>query len=309
MSVVFFGTPQFAVPSLEALFEAGQDIKAIVTRPDSPKGRSKKPMPPPVKERAMALGVNKILQPMSLKDKGFLLELSSLCPEFVVTVAYGKLLTAQVLETAQRAAINVHASLLPKYRGASPIASAIMHGNTQTGVTTMLMAEGLDEGDVLLMEQEPIQPNDTTGSLSERLSHRGAALLVRTLSELRAGTLKPVGQQGEPSYAPLLKKQDGRVDWSKTAAEISCFVRAMTPWPSATSTVLGESVKILKATPAEGGGDGPPGTVMHTTGEAIFVAASEGQLRIAELQPQGKKPMPARAFLQGRKIIKGSLFI
>lgn len=303
MSIVFFGTPQFSVPSLEALVESGEEVAAVVTRPDKRRGRGGRVSPSPVKEFALKRNI-RVLQPQSMKDEAFIYELKIINPEFIVVVAYGRMLTQQILDTPVLGPINLHASLLPKYRGASPIAWAIINGEKETGLTTMFITLGLDEGDIILKEKHDIHEDDTTESLSGRLSTAGGLLLIKTLKGLRDGTLKGVPQSGDPSYAPLLKKEDGRVDWSKPAREVYNFVRGMHPWPGAFCFIEGERVKLLRVGRIDGNGE--PGRIMSLAGDGIRVGTGNGVIYIYELQPEGKRPMPARAFAAGRKIREGS---
>jgi methionyl-tRNA formyltransferase len=305
MSVVFFGSPQFAVPSLKSLLEAGEKIEAVVTQTDKPAGRSRKPTPPPVKEFALERGL-RVMQPASMKDETFLSELESIRPEFIVVVAYGRILTQRVLDAPSTAPVNLHASLLPKYRGASPIAWAVINGDRETGLTTMVMTPGLDEGDILLQERHEIRDDDSAESLALRLSEAGGPLLVKTLKGLRDGSVKPAPQEGEATYASILKKDDGRVDWSKPAPELYNFVRGMHPWPGAFTHIQGVRVKLLKvrATP----GVGEPGRIMSTNRDSFEVGAGSGKLEVIELQPEGKKPMSAGAFIKGRRLGEGATF-
>lgn len=302
MSVVFFGSPRFAVPSLESLIDAGEEIVSVVTQTDKPAGRSGEPQPPPVKVRAIERGL-RVLQPRSMKDEDFLRELESIRPEFIVVVAYGRILTPRVLNAPSIAPVNLHASLLPRYRGASPMAWAVMNGEKTTGLTTMIITEGLDEGDILLQETHEIREEDTAGSLAERLSLAGGPLLVKTLRGLRDGSVKPRAQTGQADYAPLLKKDDGRVDWSRPARDLYNFVRGMHPWPGAFSYLDGTRVKLLKVRVAEGSGE--PGKVVSVFSDYFAVGAGKGLLEVLELQPEGKRQMTAKAFLQGRELKEG----
>jgi len=304
VGIVFFGTPAFAVPSLETLLKAGEDVKLVVTQADKPKGRGHILSPPPVKESALRHGL-RVVQPAKLKDPGFLGELNSLRPEFLVVVAYGRLLPPEVLRAPSSAPVNLHASLLPKYRGAAPIPWAIIKGEKETGVTTMLMTEGLDEGDILLEERVAITDEDTAGSLSERLSQPGAGLLVKTLKGLREGSIEPRPQAGEPTYAPPLKKEDGKVDWAKGAVELFNFVRGMHPWPGAYCVLAGETVTLLKVRPVSG--KGAPACIHAVQKDSIQIGTGNGLLLIDLLKPAGKKAMPAGAFLRGRKLKEGDM--
>ncbi|GAB4405979.1 MAG: methionyl-tRNA formyltransferase [Thermodesulfovibrionales bacterium] len=302
MSIVFFGTPEFAVPSLMALIGAGEDIALVVTQTDKLKGRGHKPTQPPVKKAALEAGL-RVIQPATLKDRTLLREIASTEPEFIVVVAYGKILPGSILQIPLYGCINLHASLLPKYRGAAPIAWAIINGERQTGVTTMLMDEGLDTGPILLQRGIEISDDDTAGSLSLKLAELGASLLIETLKGMRDGTVKPILQKGEASYAPPLKKEDGLIDWSKSAIEIFNFVRGMQPWPGAYCYIGDERVKILKTKPIKT--DGKPGMIVKGRDELI-IGTGYGLLSIVELQPSGKNPMPASAFLLGRKLTEGT---
>ena len=307
MSIVFFGTPMFAVPSLEALYASGEEIKAVVTRKDAMSGRGgrqkKNLKAPPVKEAALRHGL-RVFQPASLKDREFVEEIKSYSPEFLVVAAYGRILSEEMLSIPSAAPVNVHASVLPQLRGASPIARAIISGLSETGVTTMLMDKGMDTGDILLVEKTAIRREDDAGSLSGRLAGIGASLLLKTLKGMREGTVKPRPQEGEATYAPPLKKEEGLINWGLSAGELFNFVRGMNPWPGAFFTLNGERIKILKA--ETGNGSGAPGEVVGARGE-LLVGTADGLLSLVAVQPEGKKPMPARAFLQGRKIKEGDV--
>ena len=310
MAIVFFGTPRFAVPSLEALHESGEDIGAVVTRRDAPAGRKKKMTPPPVKELAVKYGL-KIIQPGRL-DGAFADELEKAvpAPEFFVVVAYGKILPRRLLSMPRRAPVNVHASLLPRWRGASPIARAIINGDRETGVTTMIMAEGMDTGPILLQEKTEIRAEDDRESLSGRLAAMGARLLLKTLAGMRqdAITALPQDSLGEPSYAPPLRKEEGLMDWRLPAATLVDFVRGMRPWPGAYFFFKGERVGVIKAQAVEG--EGTPGVIEAKGQKAsltLLAGTGKGFLSLSVVQPEGKKPMPAADFLRGRKIMKGDV--
>jgi len=302
VALIFFGTPQFAVPSLKALIDAKEDTALVVTQPDKVKGRGHILSAPPVKELALAHGI-KVVQPAKIRNEDFYEELKALNPEFIIVVAYGKILPEDILNLPKYGCINVHASLLPKYRGAAPIQWALLKGEKITGVTTMLMDKGLDTGDVLLKSELEIKDDDNTGTLFEKLSAIGANTLIATIKGMRAGKVEPTPQQGEPSYAPPLKKDDGKIDWNRTAGELSHFVRGMYPWPSAFCYLNNERIKITKARPVAG--QGIPGMIEKAEGERLFVGTGEGLLAIEELQPEGKKIMLATAFLAGRKLKVG----
>lgn len=304
MSIVFFGTPRFAVPSFNSLIEAGEEVAAVVTRVDRRRGRRGRPEPSPVKETALKQGI-RVLQPASMKDERFISELRSLRPEFIVVVAYGKILSKEVLDIPSIAPINLHASLLPRYRGSSPIAWAVINGEEETGLTTMLVTEGLDEGDVLLREKFKIREDDTAETLGLRLAEAGGPLLLRTLRGMRDGSVRPVPQAGEATYVPMLKKEDGKIDWSRSARGIYNFVRGMHPWPGAFCFVEGRRTKLLRVRPLEG--QGKPGEVVEVTNDAFTVGAGGGLIEVLELQSEGKRPMRAGQWLRGRKITEGTL--
>ncbi len=305
MSIVFFGTPLFAVPSLKALIQAGEEISAVVTQPDRKKGRGHLLSQSPVKQLAVRNGIN-VLQPEKMNDAAFLNELSSIKPELIVVVAYGKILTEEILRLPALGCINAHASLLPKYRGAAPIAWAIINGEKKTGITTMLMDNGLDTGDILLQKELEISDEDTTETLSIRLSELGASLLLKTISRIRNGSLNPQRQSGEATYAPIIKKEDGLVNWSKTAAELSNFVRGMHPWPGAYCYLNRGMIKLVRVKATAG--SGMAGRIEKAHIGEFIAGTGSGLLSIVELQPQNKKVMPASAFLQGRSIKEGTYF-
>lgn len=317
MRVVFMGTPQFSVPVLSALVEAGHSVAAVVTQPDKPKGRGKAPQLSPVKEKALACGIP-VLQPEKVRDSAFVETLGELRPEVMVVVAFGQILTKEVLEIPEKGCINVHASLLPMYRGAAPIQQVILDGQTETGVTTMFMDEGLDTGDMLLKTVVPIAPDETGGSLTEKLSAAGAPLLIETLRQLEAGTLVRTPQIGETCYAGLLKKSMGRINWNRPARELERLIRGMDPWPSAYTSRNGKTLKIWaagveentsgqeKTGGTEAAGSRPePGEIVRAGKEGISVTTGDGILVIRQLQPEGKKRMAADAYLRGYPVKPG----
>jgi methionyl-tRNA formyltransferase len=302
MRIVFFGTPEFAIPSLAALLQSEEEVIAVVTQTDKRKGRGHVSSISPVKRLALGRGI-KILQPVNIKDPLFLKELYSTMPDIIAVVAYGKILPVQILGLPRYGCINVHASLLPKYRGAAPIQWAIMNGEKKTGITTMLMDEGLDTGRILLQEQTEIADDDNAETLSKRLAYRGGLLLLKTINCIKGGDIRSIPQMGIPSYARPLKKEDGKLDWSKTSIEIFNLVRALYPWPCAYCYLNGERIKIIKVKVLEG--SGMPYRVEKTC-EELIVGTGEGLISIIELQPEGKRPMSAKAFLQGRRLQKGT---
>ncbi|MHB8882068.1 MAG: methionyl-tRNA formyltransferase [Thermodesulfovibrionales bacterium] len=307
MRIIFFGTPDFAVPSLKALLDSGKEVCAVVTQPDRLKGRGHQLSEPPVKVFARSQGIP-VLQPASVRTAPFLSELTALRPEVIVVVAYGRIIPPGILTLPPRGCINVHGSLLPKYRGAAPIQWAIINGEEKTGITTMLMNEGLDTGDVLLMEETAILGDDTTESLSLRLSGIGAALLLRTLDGLAAGSLNPLPQTGVPSYAPPLKKEHGKIDWSRPGRSIASLIRGVYPWPGAYGYLNGERIGIISARAADETTAGKAGQIIRVNSTEMLVATGQGLLSVSEVKPEGKKPMAAAAFAHGRHLREGACF-
>jgi methionyl-tRNA formyltransferase len=308
VALIFFGTPQFAVPSLKALIDEKEDIALVVTQPDKVKGRGHMLSSPPVKGLALSYGL-KVLQPDKIRNEDFYNELRSIAPEFIIVVAYGKILPEEILNIPKFGCINVHASLLPKYRGAAPIQWALLKGEKITGVTTMLMDKGLDTGDILLKAELEICDDDTSETLFKKLSELGATTLMDTIRGMREGKIKPLPQTGEASYAPPLKKDDGRMDWNKTADELFNFVRGMYPWPSAFCYLNDERIKIIKArsqkSEVRSQKEAVPGRIVKASDGEMIVETGKGFLVIEELQPEGKKVMSAKAFLAGRKLKEG----
>lgn len=308
MALIFFGTPQFAVPSLKALIDEKEDISLVVTQPDKMKGRGHILSAPPVKELALSNNI-KVFQPLKIRDENFYKELRSVNPEFIIVVAYGKILPKEILDMPKFGCINVHASLLPKYRGAAPIQWALLRGEKVTGVTIMLMDKGLDTGDVLLKSELEIKSDDNTETLFEKLSGVGAKVLIETIKGMRAGNIKPMPQTGDVSYAPPLKKEDGKIDWNRTAEELACFVRGMYPWPSAFCYLNNERIKVIKVrrqtTDDRSQKTMVPGRIFKASDRELIVETGKGLLFIEGLQPEGKKAMSAVSFLAGRKLREG----
>lgn len=306
MRVLFMGTPEFALPSLEALIDS-EEVVAVVTQPDRPKGRGKILTPPPVKGLALRYDIP-VLQPLSLKDGDTIREISAYKPDLIVVVSYGKILPKTILNIPPYGCINVHASLLPKYRGAAPINWALINGEEETGVTIMEMDEGMDTGDIILQKAIPIEEDDDVESLSTKLSILGAELLKEALSLLKEGKLTSIPQDGaKATYAPMLKKEDGAIPWEWDAWKIRDFVRGMNPWPGAYTFWKGKRLKILKGM-ALGNGDGIPGEVKAVSKEGIDVVTGKGLFRIKKLQPEGKRIMDASEFIQGYRIHGGERF-
>ena len=303
MKLVFMGTPDFAVPSLRALVEAGHEIAGVFTQPDKPKNRGMKLQPTPVKEYALTVDLP-VYQPASLRDGEALAVLKELAPELIVVAAYGKILPEEILTLPPLGCVNVHSSLLPKYRGAAPINWAILDGEEETGVTIMYMAKGLDTGDIISQEKTPIDINEDAQSLHDRLADIGAKLLVRTLPELAAGTAGRTAQDDSLScYASMLSREQSPMDWNRTARQLHDQVRGLAPWPSATAEIDGVRCKIWKTTLTGESTGKAPGSVVQADKKALKIACGDGQvLRIDELQPDGKKRMAATAFLLGHPI-------
>ena len=296
------GTPQLAVASLQTCFEVGE-VVAVITQPDKPKGRGQEMAAPPVKVLAMEKGVP-VLQPPKIKGTNFAEVLRALAPDVAVVTAYGKILPQDVLDAPRHGCVNVHASLLPRFRGAAPIQWAVASGDARTGVCLMKMDAGMDTGPVLARAELPIGPADTSATLHDRLAALGADLLRKHLAEYLAGALQPVAQPTEGVVmAPMIRKEDGRIDFTRPAAELERRLRAFTPWPGLHTEYGGALLKVLEV--AVTAGKGTPGTVLESGPSGIEVACGEGALRIVKLQPEGKRPMEAREFLAARKIEKG----
>ncbi|MBI4518611.1 MAG: methionyl-tRNA formyltransferase [Deltaproteobacteria bacterium] len=303
LRIIFFGTPEFAVPSLRALLNGGEEIVAVICQPDKPAGRGQKLVAPPLKQLAAARGVP-VLQPEKLRAPQTLEALRALAADLIVVAAYGKILPPAVLSLPRFGCINVHASLLPKYRGAAPIQWALLRGETVTGITIMQMDEGMDTGDILLQRETPIAPNETYGELQTRLAELGAEALLAAIVQLKAGTLRRQPQDNvAATMAPMVKKDDGRLDWTRTAPELARAVRAYNPWPSAYTTLAGELLKIHRAH-AVAAIAGPPGTLAG--GGALVVACGSGALRLDELQLAGRKRLAAADFVRGLHLAPGT---
>jgi methionyl-tRNA formyltransferase len=305
MRIVFMGTPEFAVPSLKALIESGEQVVSVVCQPDKPKGRGLDVIPPPTKVLAEKHGIP-VLQPQKIKTEEFFDKLKELNPDLICVAAYGKILPKNILDLPTYGCINVHASLLPKYRGAAPINWAIIRGEKTTGITTMKMDEGMDTGDILLKREMPIDDEDTGETLSEKLSEMGAKVLIETISLLKKGKLNPIPQDhSQATYAPMLKKEDGKIDWKKSAEEIRNLIRGALPWPGAYTKLEGKLLKIYKASVTSG--KGRPGEVIKSNSGALTVATGIGALDILEIQIEGGKRLKTEVFLRGRRIKEGTL--
>lgn len=304
MKLVFMGTPDFAVPCLTALQEAGHEIAAVFTQPDKPKGRGYALTPPPVKEKALSYGLP-VYQPATVRDGEAEALLREIGPDAVAVVAYGKILPPALLEIPRYGCINVHASLLPRHRGASPIQWAIVCGDEKTGVTTMQMAEGMDTGDILEQAETPINPDETAESLHDRLSHMGAKLLVQTLQDLEAGTVTPQKQEEAlATKAPIIRKEMGQMDFAKTAGELHNLARGFYPWPGAYTSLGGKRLKVLETRLAAG--DGAPGEVLCADDKLTVACGGHTALELVRVQLEGKKPLTAADLLRGHPIPAGT---
>lgn len=303
MRIVFMGTPDFAVPSLQALIDAGHDVCAVYTQPDKPQGRKQILTAPPVKTLALEHDIP-VFQPNTLKNEDEQARLRELAPEVIIVVAYGKLLPKAVLDIPPHGCINVHGSLLPRWRGAAPIQWAVIAGDEMAGVTTMQMAEGLDTGDMLLTYETKVGEKETAGELFDRLAQSGAELLTQTLVKLDEITPRPQ-DDAQSCYAHMLDKQMAVIDWSKSAHEIDCLIRGLNPWPVALTTLSGERLKVFAAEKAAGNGE--PGTVLEADPKkGLTVACGEGALKLIEIQLVGGKRMKATDFLRGHVIEVGT---
>ena len=313
--MVFLGSPAFALPSLAALLATGQEVVAVVTQPDRPAGRGRQPSPPPVKTFAARAGLT-VLQPEKVSAPESVEQLGVLTPDVLVIAAYGQILRQAVLEVPKRGSLNVHASLLPRYRGASPIAAAILAGDEITGVTIMEVVRALDAGPMVTRVEEPILPEDTTGSLETRLAEAGGRLLTQTLEPWARGERKPQPQdEALATYAPMLKREDARIDWTRPAVEIWRQVRAYNPWPVAFTEWKGQELRVLEAWPITGSGDAEAGTVVgerdlpqeaSAGAKAPAVETGEGLVALLRLQLPGRKSVIGAEFLRGQRDFVGS---
>lgn len=305
MRIVFMGTPDFAVASLKVLCEGGYDVVGVFTQPDRPKGRGNKVVMTPVKEYAVSRGIP-VFQPQHIRRDG-LEDLQHLAPDLCVTAAFGQILSQAVLDVPPLGTINVHASLLPRHRGSAPINWAILQGDKEAGVTTMMTARGIDNGDMLLRAATPIQPGETAGELTERLSVMGASLLLDTLKALEAGTLTRIPQdESAMTYDPMLNKDMGVLDWTRPAAEIVNRIHGLNPWPGCTTPYEGQRLKLLRAEAADGAGQ--PGEILTADPKGgLVIAAGEGAVRVTQMQAPGGKPMNPRDYLRGHPMAVGTV--
>ena len=308
MKIVYMGTPDFAVPPLRSLLNTEYEVAAVVTQPDKPKGRGKALMPTPVKEEALKHGIP-VYQPEKVREPGFVEKLRELNPDLIIVAAFGQIIPESVLNMPKFGCINIHASLLPKYRGAAPIQYAVIDGEKESGVTIMKMGKGLDTGDMIARTEVPLAKDETGGSLFEKLSSAGARLLVETLPDIFAGTAvyEKQPEESPTPYAAMITKKMGLIDFSKSAEELERLVRGLNPWPSAYTFLNGKNLKIWKAeadmTQAE---KNIPGTVVRADEEGICVACGTGRLILKEVQLEGKKRMDCASFLRGCKVEPGT---
>lgn len=305
MKIVYMGTPDFAVPCLEKMYKAGFDIQLVVTKADRPKDRGKKMQSCPVKLKALELGLNVESPERIRNNQEFFDKVNSIAPDFIVVAAYGKILPNEILKAPKYGCINIHASLLPKYRGAAPIHRAVMNGEKETGVTIMHMAERCDTGDIIVSASTPIE-RKTTEDLFNELSVMGGDLVVDVLPKIMDGTAPRIAQDDAlATEAPMVFKEDGVIDYTKTAEEIDCLVRGLNSWPTASTVYNGEIMKVHAVNPANG--KGKPGEVIKTSKQGIEVACKDGSVEIVKLQMPGKKIMDAASFLAGNKIEIGTI--
>ena len=317
MNVVFMGTPHFAVPTLQRLCDSEFRVQGVVCQPDRPQGRGQKIQLGPVKALALSNQIP-VVQPLKMKDPAFLEILQGWNPEVIIVAAFGRILPSQILQMPRRGCLNVHGSLLPKYRGAGPIQWAVINGERQTGITIMKMDVGMDTGAILSQETVPIGPDETSGELSARMAEVGGTLLLRTLRDWVDGRVTPQPQNDqEATLAPLLKKEDGLLDWTQSAHALACRIRGLSPWPGAYTFFQGSRLAIWKAEESDSGpelgcgtdgGSGEPGTIAAVTKQGLFVKTGKGLLSILDLQPANKKRMPVAQFLAGHPVTSGMIF-
>lgn len=309
MKIVYMGTPDFAVLPLRAMMEAGYEVAAVVTQPDKPKGRGKTMLPTPVKEEAAALGIP-VYQPAKVRDPEFQEILKGIAPDLIVVAAFGQIIPKTILTLPRFGCINIHASLLPKYRGAAPIQQAVIDGEKESGVTIQKMGEGLDTGDMISKEVVVLSKEETGGSLFDKLSKAGADLLVKTLPSIFDGTAvyEKQPEESPTPYAAMITKQMGLLDFTKSAEVLERLVRGLNPWPSAYTFLNGKTLKVWKSSVGEEKGSALPGTVVKTDRCGIHVACCDKTLILEEIQLEGKKRMDADAFLRGYPVEAGMKF-
>ncbi|MCP9451873.1 MAG: methionyl-tRNA formyltransferase [Nitrospira sp.] len=305
MRIVFMGTPDFAVPSLQALLRSDDHVVGVVTQPDRPKGRGQMLVPPPVKVIAEQAGIP-VVQPLKMRTPDFLEILAGWKPDLIAVAAFGRILHAPILNLPPLGCVNVHGSLLPKYRGAAPIQWALINGETETGITTMQMDEGMDTGPILLQAKIPILPDDTTSTLAPRLAKLGGELLMQTIAGLKAGTIRPIPQDhSQATLAPILKKEDGEIQWTMSATALVNRIRGLSPWPGAYTFHGADRWMIWKAVAVQEPTTGQPGTVLAVTKQSIKVATGDGVLELHELQIANSKRMTVGQYLAGHRLSVG----
>ncbi|MBC8283189.1 MAG: methionyl-tRNA formyltransferase [Nitrospinae bacterium] len=308
MNIVFMGTPEFALPTLEKIYNSSHSILSVVTQPDRRKGRGQKQIASPIKKFSTENNIP-VFQPESVNTEEFIKLLSENRPDYIIVVAFGQILREDLLKVPKQFCINLHSSLLPKYRGAAPINRAILNGDILSGVTTMIMDKGMDTGDILLTQETPIEPSDDAKSLHDKLSESGGELVIETLSRLDKNNLFPVPQNSDlASYAPKLKKEESFINWQLDAKEIINRIRGLTPWPGTHTLYKGKRLGILKGEVILGEPSDRPGYVERVTDSGIEVGTGKDRLKITELKPEGKKAMSAKSFLSGYKINRGDSF-
>lgn len=304
MRIIYMGTPDIAVPAFEALVESEHEVIAAITQPDRSKGRHKDLIACPVKEAALKHGIP-VLQPEKARDTSFIDEIKELNPDLIVVMAYGQILTKEFLEVPKYGCINIHASLLPKYRGAAPISAVIAAGESETGITTMYMDEGLDTGDMLLKTVISIEEKETTETLEEKIALAGGPLIIETIEKLLDGSLERIKQnEAEATYIPMIKKEEGHINWDESAEIIERKTRAFYPWPGTYAMHNGSRIKVYSADITEDSSD-ETGKILSISSEGIKVSCKEGSLIITDLQAEGKKRMPVADFIRGYKITEG----
>ena len=308
--IVFMGTPEFAVPSLQALLDRGENIVCVITQPDRPRGRGRKVLPPPVKNLALQASIP-VLQPDTIKGTAFFSELQQFAPDIIALTAYGKILPGSIINLPPLGIINVHGSLLPKYRGAAPIQWALINGEKETGVTIMQMDEGIDTGDILLQEKIMIEPDETAASLSVKLANLGGKALGKALDLLRADKLNPAKQDdSKASQAPLLNKDNGLVDWSQAAEHISCLIRGLDPWPTTYTILADRRLRLFSPRVIDrdicGAASAEPGTVCTADRNGLLITTGKDCLLVREIQAEGSRRMSVNAFISGHPIPPGT---
>jgi methionyl-tRNA formyltransferase len=306
--IAFFGTPDFAVPTLDALLDSRHRVVGVVTQPDRPRGRGHRTTPAPVKARAVAAGLP-VLQPERLKDAAFVDALHALGADLGVVAAYGRILTDAVLAVPRLGMVNVHASLLPRYRGAAPVHRAIIAGERETGVTIMRVVKALDAGPMLTKVVRAIGPDETSEEVERDLARLGAACLVSAIDALAAGEAVETPQDDrDATYAPRLTKDDGAIDWRASAERVHDLIRGLHPWPHAFTFLNGARFIVLRSTPSSGDPSGDPGTILEAVGDRLVVAAGIGRIEVKQIQAEGRKPTDTREFLAGHRLQRGDRF-